>query len=179
MARRMRIPIPPSNLGSRGRVQLRGLREYTERLVVLGDEMVVKGCVSSLAPGAKVMRDAARRYVPVLKSPDPRRKPGTLRDAMVAMRVKAEKYAVTYVVGIKLLAGAAVSRFKRSTGRASSENPNDPFYGTILEFGKTGRTQHPFLKPAFAASAERAVKVAFEHLRMFTLDAIRRIGARQ
>jgi hypothetical protein len=94
------------------------------------------------------------------------------------MRVRAGKYPVTFVVGIKMLSTAAVSRFKRRSGRGSSENPNDPYYGTILEFGKSDRTRHPFLKPAFASSAQRAVQVAFDRLRVFTMDAIQRIGAR-
>ncbi len=125
------------------------------------------------------MAKAARSRAPILQTPDPRRRPGTVRDAVRAMRVQASKYAVTFVVGIKLLASRAIGAFKRKTGRDAKNNPNDPFYGTILEFGKTARTRHPFLKPGFQASAEAAVKLAGEKLGEFTNAEIRRLGAQK
>lgn len=179
MARRLRIPIPPANLATSGRVQLRGMREYQEKLVRLGNDMIGRGCITALAPGADVMRDAVRARTPVLQQPDPRRRPGVLRNAITAMHVASERFAATYVIGIKLLSARAIGAFKRKTGRDSRNNPDDPFYGTILEFGKTPRTRHPFVRPGFQASAERAVKVAFSHLQLFTDAAIRRIGGQR
>ena len=179
MARRIQITPRGGNLARTGNVQIRGLREYQAKLAELGENMVAKGCVAALGPGANLMRDAARSRAPVLQTPDPRRKPGTLRNAIRAMRVKPQKYAVQFVVGIRLLTARAVGAFKRKTGRGAKDNPDDPFYGTILEFGKTARTRHPFLKPAFQAAAEPAVKLAFQRLRDFTDNEIRRLGARQ
>jgi hypothetical protein len=179
MARTIRRPaLAPSNLGFQGRVQIKGLREYQEKLIALGDGMVGRGATYALAGGADVMRDAARRFVPVLQVPDPRRKPGVLRNAVVALRVRTDRFAAQFVVGIKLLGGKAVAAFKRKTGKASQANPDDPFYGPILEFGKTPRTRHPFMKPAFDRWAEQALRVAFDRLRTFTNDTIRRLGAR-
>lgn len=177
MARR--IPVPPriSNLSTTGNVHVRGLREYQDKLVRLGEGMVNKGCVMALAPAANLMRDAARSRAPILQAPDPRRKPGTLRNAIHAMRVKPGEFAVTFVVGIRMLTSRAVGAFKRRTGRDGRDNPDDPFYGSILELGKTARTRNPFLKPAFQASAEPAVKLAGEKLRDFTEGEIRRLGA--
>lgn len=177
MARRMSFAIPPSNLSITGNVHIKGLRQYQDKLLQLGDGMVTKGCVVALGPGANLMRDAARMRAPVLQMPDPRRKPGTVRNAVQAMRVEAQKYAVTFVVGIRLLTSRAIGGFKRKTGRDGKNNPDDPYYGTILEFGKTPRTRHPFLKPAFQAAAEPAVKLAGEKLRDFTDAEIRRLGA--
>lgn len=179
MARR--IPAAPrySNLSTIDNVQIKGLREYQDKLVRLGEGMITKGCVAALGPGADLMRNAARMRAPVLQQPDPRRKAGTLRNAIRAMRVEAQKYAVTFVVGIKLLTSRAVGAFKRKTGRDAKNNPDDPFYGTILEFGKTARTRHPFLKPAFQASAEPAVKLAGQKLGEFTEAEIRRLGAQK
>jgi hypothetical protein len=166
-----------SNLGAAGRVELKGLNEYTTKLMMLGDSMVHVGCVRALAPGANLMRDAARMRAPVLQVPDPRRRAGTLRNAIQAMRVsKPGVYAVTYVVGIKLLSSRAIGAFKRKTGRDGKFNPEDPYYGTILEFGKTPRTRRPFLKPAFQVAAEPAVRLSFDHLKMYTDAAIRRIA---
>lgn len=167
-----------SNLAAAGNVEVKGLKEYATKLMMLGESMVMVGCVRALAPGADLMRDAARNRAPVLQVPDYRRKPMTLRNAIQAMRVsKPGVYAVTYVVGIRLLAARAIGAFKRKTGRDGAFNPNDPFYGTILEYGKTARTRRPFLKPAFQVAAEPAVKTAFDHLKMYTDAAIRRIAA--
>lgn len=174
---RMRLPAPPSNLGAAGTVQLRGLRDYAQRLQELGTNMVERGCVIALAPGANILREAARARAPVLKAPDPRRRPMVLKNAVQAMRSKVTRYAVTYVVGIRLLKGSQVAAFKRRTGKTGAENPDDPFYGTILEYGKTARTRRPFLKPAFEAASKPAVRTAFEHLKMYTDREIRRIGA--
>lgn len=173
---RMRLPVVPQNLGAAGTVRLEGMKEYARRLQELGDGMVTRGCVVALAPGANILREAARARAPVLKTPDPRRRPLTLKNAVQALRVKTTRFAATFVVGIRLLKGSQVAAFKKRTGKAGNENPDDPFYGTILEYGKTPRTRRPFLKPAFDAAAKPAVQTSFEHLKRFTEREIRRIG---
>lgn len=177
MARRIASAPRFSNLSTTGNVQIKGLREYQDKLVRLGEGMVTKGCVFAMAPGADLMAKAAQARAPILQTPDPRRRAGTVRNAVRAMRVAPGKYAVTFVVGIKLLAARAIGAFKRKTGRDAKNNPNDPFYGTILEFGKTPRTRHPFLKPGFQASAEAAVKLSGQKLGEYTDAEIRRLGA--
>jgi len=179
MARRIAAAPRASNLRTTDHVQIKGLREYQDKLVMLGEGMITKGCVAALGPGADLMRNAARARAPVLQIPDPRRKPGTLRNAIRAMRVEPKKYAVTFVVGIKLLASRAIGAFKRKTGRNAKNNPDDPFYGPVLELGKTDRTRHPFLKPGFQASAEPAVRLAGQKLGEFTDAEIRRLGAQK
>lgn len=176
---RMRLPVAPSNLAFQGSVQVKGLREYSQKLQSLGDGMLETGCVRALALGGEVLVRAVRRFVPVLKMPDPRREPGTLRNAVQKMRVRgrAAKYAVTYVIGIRLLTSRQVSQFKRQTGRKSSENPRDPFYGTILVYGRTPRTRHDFMRPGFQAGAPEAVRVSGQELQRYTLGEIRRLGA--
>lgn len=177
-----RPPVPPrtqSRLGQSGRVEFAGLGDYVRKLGELGEGMVDRGCVVALARGSNIMRDAVKRRVPVLRTPDPRRSPGTLRDAIRAMRVRTTNFAVTFVVGIKLLSRGAVSHFKRKTGKGGNENPKDPFYGTILEYGKTQRTRHPSLVPGFQASGEEALRASFTSLQEFTNAEIRRLGARR
>ena len=174
---RVLVPRVPNNLRVTSTVRLIGMRDYAQRLQRLGDGMIERGCVVALAPGADLLRDAVRARAPVLQQPDPRRKPFTLKNAIVAMRSKATRFAVTYVVGIRLLKAAAITRFKKRSGRGASENPDDPFYGTILEYGRTPRTMRPFLRPAFSASARPAVEASFNRLKSFTDSEIRRIGA--
>lgn len=174
MARSRARPPLPQHFESRY-VKIHGLRQYQQKLIELGDGMAGKGAVYALAGGANLMRDAVRQRVPILQQPDPRRRPGVLRSAITAMRVETTRYAATFVVGIRLLTAKAIGRFKRQTGRGSQDNPNDPFYGTILEFGKTPRTAHPSIRPGFQASGEPALRVAFERLREFTLREINRL----
>lgn len=168
-----------ANLRTTGRVEIKGLRNYQEQLSRLGEDMVLRGCVVALAPGADVLRDAVKPRVPVLQRPDIRRRPGTLRNAIRALRVKAGRFPVTYVVGIRLLTGRAISAWKKKSGKSGAENPNDPYYGTILEFGRTARTRRPFIRPAFDQAAQRAIEVAVRRLASFTDDAVRRLGAKR
>jgi hypothetical protein len=184
MARLRRSAIARPALQYQGSVELKGLREYSERLYELGDGMLEVGVVQGLGKGADVMRDAARRFAPVLQMPDPRRKPGTLRAAVQALRSKVTHgHSVTFVIGVRLLSSSAVRAFKVARARAGQRwsgalNPNDPFYGSVLELGKTDRTRHPFLRPGFSAAAVQALRVATDHLRGYTEAAIRRLGAR-
>lgn len=175
---RMRLPAAPSNLSFQGNVQIKGLREYALKLEALGDGMATTGCITALADGGEALVRGVRQLVPILKSPDPRRTPGTLRNAIQKLRVKTTRFAVTYVVGIKLLGARAVSRFKQMTRRKSADNPHDPFYGTVLEFGRIPRTQHPSIKPGFEISKYEAVRLSFERLKIFTLNQIARLGAK-
>ena len=173
---KVRVPRVPQNLALSETVRLTGMRQYAERLRELGDNMIERGCVIALAPGANLLRDAVRARAPVLQAADPRRRPGTLRNAVQAMRVKTTRFAVTYVIGVRQLKAAAIARFKRKSGRKAAENPDDPFYGSILEFGKTPRTQRSFIRPAFDAAGRQAIEVSFRRLADYTDAEIRRIG---
>lgn len=178
-----RISVP-SNLGLQGRVKVVGLREWAQKLAELGHGMLERGCVQAMGVGANVMRDAVKRFAPVLQRPDPRRSPGTLRDAIHAMRSRNTRFTASFVVGVKLLSQAAISKFKGARAKAGKRwsgkfNPNDPFYGPILELGKTQRTRHPYLKPGFDASSHRAIDASFEKLRQYTMAEMIRLGARR
>lgn len=180
-SRNFRRPSIRQPLRTYGNVELKGLREYQERLGELGADMMDRGLVLSLGAGSLVMRDAVRQYAPVLRAPDPRRLPGTLKSAVVRMRSSVSRYSMTFVVGVRLLSAQAVRAFKVARARSGQRwsgnfNPHDPFYGPILELGKTPRTRHPFLKPGFNASAVRAVTVARDTLGGYTEAAIRRLG---
>lgn len=176
MARRF-VARPPAPNFSSQYVKIRGLREYQQKLDALGDGMADHGCVYALAGGIDQMRDAVRARVPVLRRPDPRRRAGTLRNAIQALRSSATKYAVTYVAGIRLLSGRAIRAFKRKTGKGARDNPSDPFYGPVLEYGKTPRTRHPFIRPGFQAAGEAALRTSADRLRTFTLGEIKRLAA--
>lgn len=148
-------------------VQWKGFRELEQNLKLLGDDMREKGVKLMMSRAAVPMRDDAKSRAPILSEPDPRRKPGTVRNAIRIWRKRATRYAVTYYVGVRTLGRKAVTAFKRKTGRSSADNPNDPFYWRFLEFGTSKMSARPFLRPAFESKKQESVRVALETGRNF------------
>lgn len=122
-------------------VTVRGIDELKAQLKAIPDKLRRQALRNALAAGARVVRDEAKRNAPVLKQPDPRRTPGTVRDAI---RVRTSKQAradgnVGVFVNVRPLTGKQITKFKASSGRNGAANPNDPFYWRWLEFGRAGR----------------------------------------
>lgn len=121
-------------------VRIRGLDDLKAQLRALPDKLRRGALRNALAAGARIVRDEARRNAPVLRQPDPRRKAGTVRDAI---NVRTSKQAradgnVGVFVNVKPLKARQVRAFKAKGGKAAN-NPNDPFYWRWLEFGREGR----------------------------------------
>lgn len=122
-------------------VRVRGLDELKAQLQALPDKLRRRLLRNALAAGARLVRDEARRAAPVLRQPDPRRKPGTVRDAIT---VRTSKHArreghVGVFVNVRPLKKEAVRQYKAGSGKSGATNPNDPFYWRWLEFGRQGR----------------------------------------
>jgi HK97 gp10 family phage protein len=143
-------------------IKISGLKELEENLYLLGEEMRERGVKLMMSRAAVPMRDDAKRRAPTLAKPDPRRRAGTVRDAIKIWRHRKTPYAVTYYVGVRKLAGSKVQAFKKSTGKGSQDNPNDPFYWRFVEFGvpSKGIPPRPFLRTAFAARVMESIEVA-------------------
>jgi HK97 gp10 family phage protein len=148
-------------------VQWKGFRELEQNLKMLGSEMHEKGVKRMMSRAAVPMRDDAKVRAPILREPDPRRRPGALRDAISIWRKKGTQHAVTYYVGVRRLSKKAVRAFKQATGRSSSENPDDAFYGLMVELGTSKMRAQPFLRPAFESKKLESVRVALETGREF------------
>lgn len=148
-------------------VQWRGFRELEQNLKLLGAEVHEKGVKHMMSRASVPMRDDAKARAPVLRTPDERRTPGTLRKSIAIWRKKGTQYAVTYYVGVRKLSGRAISGFKRLTGKQASENPNDPFYWMWVELGTAKMRPQPFLRPAFESKKMESVRVALEEGREF------------
>lgn len=121
-------------------VRVRGLDDLKAQLQAIPDKLRRRVLRNALAAGARIVRDEARRGAPVLRQPDPRRKAGTVRDA-IAVRTSNDARAsgnVGVFVNVKPLKAAQIRAYKSKGGRAAS-NPNDPFYWRWLEFGRQGR----------------------------------------
>jgi HK97 gp10 family phage protein len=129
-----------------------GLRELLQGLSDLPIELGKGAIYSALGGAARVVRDDAKRRAPVLAEATRNRKPGTVRDAIRASRSKINKGQNglwEMIVRVKPLKGRTIGKFKKDTGKAASENPNDPYYWWWLEFGTSKMAARPFLRPAF------------------------------
>jgi len=115
-------------------VHLDGAEELRKRLADLSDKLRKKVVLSALRKAAGIIRVEAKKNTPVLKRPKKYRKPGTVRDNIT---VRASKFAkgsgdLGVYVGVRPLRGKArVAKF----GKASAQNPNDPYYWWWVEFG--------------------------------------------
>lgn len=153
---------------------VRGLIELEANLAALGSEMRERGVKRMMSMSAVPMRDEARRRAPILQEPNPRRRAGTLRDAIVIWRKRQTPYAATYYVGVRGLSSIKISAFKKGTGKASTDNPNDPFYWRFVELGTSKMPPRPFLRGAFESRKHDAVTAAIVEAKAFIQRTVRK-----
>jgi hypothetical protein len=127
--------------------RLTGLAELRAALLGLAPRLRRRVLRNSLAAGARVFRDEARRLAPILAAPIVRRgvlirKPGTLRKAIRVRTSKASTRAGNVGVFVNVVPAKAGNR-----GRYS---PNDPFYWRFQKF---------FLGPAATGKSAEALRV--------------------
>lgn len=141
-------------------IKLHGLTELKNTLKDLPTVLGEKVLRAALRAGAKPISDEAKNLAPVLKEPDPRRKPGTVKKNIVTRKSKKEKYGV--YVGVKALKAKQIVAFKKKNGK-SANNPDDPFYWVFNEFGTAKMPAAPFLRPAFESKKYDALKRFEDH----------------
>jgi HK97 gp10 family phage protein len=159
------------------KVEIKGLAELRNALLRFPEELQKGPLKHAVSQSAIVVRDAARARVPVLgetanytagqlRSILKRRKPGVLRNAIRVGFSKANSSRVqtSYSVFVKTLSRAARRKFKRGGGR-SQDNPNDPWYWKVWEFGDGVNRSKSFLRPAFDTTHGRQLAVMEEKLR--------------
>jgi HK97 gp10 family phage protein len=143
-------------------MQLQGVDDVLKMLRSLPPEVVSKrgGPVRfALRKGALVIRDEARRRVPV--------DTGELRDALQVVRGKyagnGEKAIVR--VGDKFYRSYVKNRRNIQMGRATQVSAKQyeleempAIYGRFLEYGTSKMSPKPWLRPAFAAKASEAIR---------------------
>jgi HK97 gp10 family phage protein len=160
-------------------VGIAGGPELQARMRELGGKQLDRVGLSALRSGASLVVREAKRLAPILKEPDPRRKPGTVQKNIRAARARGTDSNVQFqvVVGVRRLPGSKVRAFKKSAntlasfrthGRIlkSSDNPDDPYYWRFLEFRtkRLGLTPKPFLAPAFTAARQDAADRVIDRL---------------
>jgi HK97 gp10 family phage protein len=128
-------------------VQLTGLKELEEELIALGKDVGTKVLVAGTRDMANIIRDSAKAKAPIgnvfiagKKSSGKdwiKRNPGTLRKSI---RVRRERDPGDASVKMQVYIG------------------NRAYYGTWVEFGRTGMAAKPFLRPALDQDGERALQ---------------------
>lgn len=142
------------------KVKLRGLDQLKNTLKGLPAHLGEKVLRAALRAGAKPISDEAKALAPVLKEPDSRRKPGTVKKNIVTRKSKQQKYGV--YVGVKALKARQIVAFKKANGK-SANNPDDPFYWIFSEFGTSKMPPTPFLRPAFESKKYHALQRFEDH----------------
>lgn len=162
-----------NNLGVKMSSQLFGANALRAALQQLPNELQSKTLGNATAKGARHMLSEVRA--------ETKRKftagysVGLIEKALRSTRGVKRNTESSAFVGIRPLSRRAVARFKRETGKKSGLNPVDPYYWKVLEFGKSDRTAHPFLRPAFNASKERSADVIFKAIKAGLATAIRKL----
>jgi HK97 gp10 family phage protein len=122
--------------------------------MALPDKLRRRALRNALAAGARVVRDAARAQTPVLRPEfaSPRRKPGTVKNAIVVRTSKRDRLAgdVGVFVNVRPAKGAKFktvrgtalfglvktkTRMQTKASKRGANSPDDPFYWRFLEFG--------------------------------------------
>ena len=165
-------------------VKIRGLAEIKDAFAQLPAKVNRKVLNDGLIAGARLVRDEAKRRVPLLKFPDPRRLRGALQRAIHAGRVRPEGRAAASVwIRVRSLTKSQVARFKRAQLKGGKRvkaalNPNDPFYWRFVEFGTSKMAARPFMRPAFEARKHAMVDKAITVFRDRVQAEIQKLGRR-
>lgn len=114
-------------------VKLEGVDVLKRALAAVAKQIRTKAVRGALRQAGNVIKKQAQSNAPVLKSPTPNRKPGTIRKNIT---VRASKFARRnkdegVYISVRPLRGSR----QKKLGRAGANNPNDPFYWRFLEFG--------------------------------------------
>ena len=163
-------------------VEIKGIRELALAARKLNEEVKAKIAYRALIAGARITRNAARALAPVLQAKyhgDPRRQPGTLKNAIVAARVKKGDFPeeVVAIVGVRMLSKASIAKFKQQSGKSGASNPRDPYYWWAVEAGTRGHRKRKesipetrFLKRGFEGNVERSLAAL---KKTFTRDVLK------
>lgn len=156
-------------------VRLDGVDELVRALRGMPEKIRRRAVRSALRKAAVVIRQDAKARAPVLRASAPFRTPGTVKRRISVRSSKFARQAGDegVFVGVKPLRGKADTR---RYGKASSRNPNDPFYSRFLEFGTKKMTARPFLGPAAKAKGEEAIRL-FLRESLPAIEKLNRKGA--
>ena len=123
-------------------VKLEGFDQLQKLLREIVPAMRKKVIRNALAAGARIVRDEAKRNVPVLQNQfrAPYRSAGTVKKAIRVRSSKVARRAGDIGVFVNVKPAPPAQRGAKSR--------TDPYYWRFLEFGTKKMTKRPFLVPA-------------------------------
>jgi HK97 gp10 family phage protein len=175
-------------------VKVTGLRELNTALTRLADDVARKHVRGAVAAGARIIRDAAVRNVPV--------RTGKLRRAIYSKWIAAAsgRDRQTFLVSVRRGKNFQSKKRQNKRGRTVTTRDNDAYYWTWIEFGHvaTGPTRigggsvrrararsalksagrfvppRPFLRPAFEANKTAAIEAVRAELAKRIVEGLRK-----
>lgn len=137
--------------------KITGGAELAKALGQVTAKLETKILRAAVYAGSKVIADDAKSRAPVLAFPDPRRKSGTLKNAIRIRSTKLTRGQVMGGVQVRSLTAGQITKWKQKTGHSGADNPNDPFYARFVEFGTAKMAARPFMRPALSSKAQAAI----------------------
>jgi HK97 gp10 family phage protein len=141
-------------------IQVKGLTELVARLKALPTELASKNggpLAKALYRAAVVIQNEARMRAPV-RTGNLKRNIVVRRDRNPVKDGATEEYHVT------------VRKLKKGRSKAHPDD-STPFYWRFVEFGTQKMPAAPFMRPAFEAKKEEAVRVFEEQLNVYITKA--------
>lgn len=147
------------------RIRTEGFAELAERLKQLGPRVAKNALRRAVSSGAAVVRNDARSRAPV--------DTGEMKKDIQIKREKDERgsFMAKYAVFVRS------GKKSRMSGRARDVQ-KDSFYWKFLEYGTSKMPAQPFMRPAFEARKEEALKVIGEKLDEGIQKAARELAGR-
>jgi HK97 gp10 family phage protein len=148
-------------------VKIEGLRELGLALGKLNAAVETKIAKNAVNVGGIVIRDEAKRRVPVLAEATHNRKPGTIKKNIRVKSIKPSKAGITEsIVGVRKISNKAISTFKGATGKGGKDNPDDPYYWRWVHYGTAHSQPQPFLTQAFETKKGLAATAIADRLEL-------------
>ena len=120
--------------------QLHGFDDLIAKLRAIAPALRKKALRNALAAGARLVRDDAKRQVPVLSATmkTPYRTPGLLKKSIAVRTSKVARRAGDVGVFVNVRPAKA--------GQRGAKSKTDPFYWRFVEFGTAKMRARPFLQ---------------------------------
>lgn len=145
-----------------------GLQELDRQLRALPERVAGKALATAVSAGARIIRNEVIAEAPELT--------GALKSQIFVKQLRSPSSSEkTYIVGVRGgLARYAKTKRNVRKGLAGKVYKTDgkTFYWKFIEFGTSKMTKQPFLRPAFDAKENDAVKAITEKLDVLIQKAI-------
>lgn len=152
-------------------IKIEGLDEVIKAMLALPDAIVKNGAAYAMRKGANVIAKEAKARAPVLKSATDARVSGLTRQKIAVRKRKKRGPGIALAYSVGVLGGASLKNKSTKKTRKAGTVGQDadlktrPAYWRFLEFGTEKLAAKPFLRPAFDAKAEEAVKAIADGFR--------------